>query len=153
MANELNPSAVRKWATTRDRVQLWAFGTIAASLIPPFFAVVIHGVDRKSPLSIAELFGRGELLIIGIVITIGAFSGLLPVIKYVREDDARPMVFALLGGFMLTVAEALWYADLTAAILDRSDPPFTVVAVGSWICFVSSSICSCFYIKFASDAE
>lgn len=144
---------VSKWPTPREKTKIWVLGTIIASLFPPFLAILFHGVDRREMPSVTEMFGRGDLLVIAVVVTIGGFAELLPVIKRIPEDSLKPMAYALLGGFLLTTAESLWYADIISTILDRRDPPYTATTLGSIGLFGISCLCSARYVAIAASAE
>ena len=149
----MTQAQISRWPTPKEKTKIWVLGTIIASLVPPFLAMFVHGVDRQKIPNIAEMFGRGDLLVIAVVVTIGGFAELLPVIKRVPDRALKSMAYALLGGFLLTTAESIWYADITSVLLDHREPPYVATSIGSIICFAFSSLCSARYVSIAASVE
>jgi hypothetical protein len=144
---------VNRWPTAKEKTKIWVLATIVASLVPPFLAIIFHGVDRQQIPSLFEMFGRGDLLVIGVVITIGGFGELLPVIKRIPDDSMSGMTSAIIGGLLLILAESLWYADITSTILDNKAPPYHFTTLGSVVLFAFSAYCSARYVSIAGRAE
>lgn len=138
--------------TQRDRIVIWLVGTVIASLIP-FLAVLFHGIDRRQIPSLTDVLGRGDLLVISVVVTIGGASEILPVIRRVAPEKFRLLSLAYLGCFLSIVAEAIWYADVTATILDGGSPSANLVTGGSLLFFALSAACSSVCVAIAAGAE
>jgi hypothetical protein len=132
---------------------IWIFGTILASLIPPFTAILFYGVDRHRLPGLSEIFGRGDLLVIAIVITIGGVSETLPMIRRIPDDLFRGTAFAMIGAFLLLLAESLWYADITSTLLGKETPPYSWVSIGSALFFAASSFVSARLVHITAKAE
>lgn len=120
---------------------VWMLGVVVASLLP-FFSVFIQGLDRGMVPSLPELLGRGELLVIAIVVTIGGIAELLLVVNRIPQATFSSVIFLLLGGILLIVSEALWYADIGATLLTQ--PRLArehMISLGSGILFGFSVFC------------
>jgi hypothetical protein len=120
----------------------------------PFLFLEFHGLDQGSPPSIYELLGRGDLLLISLVLTIAGITELVLVINRVSQPQVMPVALVLLGGVLVVVAEALWYADLSAQILDgqKATGPH-VVTYGSLLLFGLSAFCSSVCVRLAAGVR
>lgn len=94
-----------------QRVTIWLLGVVVASLLP-VVALILHDIDNNDPLDLPTLLSRGDLLLIGAVVTIGSFADLA------RSETPRQLNHykgCLLVICALTaVVQALWYSDLAA---------------------------------------
>jgi hypothetical protein len=132
-------------ATPQQHVILWLIGVLLASLIPLLF-LYFHGLDRSSPPSIFSLLGNGDLLLISLVVTIAGITELVLAMRNIRQSQLMAGGIAVLGGVLAIAAEALWYADISAQMLD-GQPVAAVhaVTVGSLLFFslsaLSSAVC------------
>ena len=127
-------------ASPRQHVVVWIVGSVVASLVP-FLFLSFHSIDGKHTPDLYSMLGRGDLLLIALVITIGGIAEILLVLNQVEDLMAGALL--LLGGILLVVAEAFWYADLTSQVLAGQETASqTVVTWGSLILFATSAACS-----------
>ncbi len=144
---------VTQHATPRQHVIVWLVGAVLASLLP-FLFLYVHGLDKNRPPGIYELLGRGDLLLISLVVTIGGITEVVLVLNKIDQRQMLPVALYLLGGVLAVVAEAAWYADITARLLDGQ--PATVpepVTAGSLILFGLSALCSSACVRVAAGAR
>lgn len=119
------------------RTWYWFGGAVAASLIP-FLPVVWHWVDnRPNTTGFYETLGRGELLAIAIVITIGGIAELAPASAGVKYSAGL-----IIGGALIALSEGFWYADVVGELMDDHQPPLRRLAWGSIALFVVSALIS-----------
>jgi hypothetical protein len=129
-----------------QRVTIWLLGVVAASLLP-VIALVLHAVDNNNPLGLVTLLSRGDLLLIGTVVTIGSFADLA------RSDipgELNHYKGCLLVICALTaVIQALWYSDLAAraATVSATMHDATGIALGTLVVYLFSIVTSGACIK------
>jgi hypothetical protein len=116
--------------------------------------VFFYGLDRGSPPSLYELLSRGDLLLIALVLTIGGFTELALVFNKIEQAQVLPVALVLLGGVLLVAAEALWYGDLSAQLLNKqTSAPVHIVTYGSLVFFGLSVFCSTVCVRIAAGAR
>ena len=145
MAHPTRP--VYAWRKRPDvqRVTIWLLGVVAASLLP-VIALILHDIDNNDPLGLVTLLSRGDLLLIGAVVTIGSFADLA------RSDTPGELNHykgCLLVICALTaVVQALWYSDLAARAGSRSTMhDATGIAWGTFVVYLFSVVTSGACIK------
>jgi hypothetical protein len=139
--------------TPRQHLVVWLVGVVLASLVP-FLFLYFHGIDRGGPPSIFELLSRGDLLLISLVVTIAGITELVLVLNRIRQDQIMPVALVLLGGVLVVVAEAFWYADLSAQLLDGQKATSShAVAFGSLLLFSLSAFCSSVSVTLSAGAR
>jgi hypothetical protein len=143
-------------ATPRQHVLVWLIGVLFASLTPlllPYF----HGIDLNNTPSMQDLIGRGDLLLISLVLTIAGIAELIPSIRNISAGQLTPVAAILLGGLLAIVAEAFWYADISAEFLSVQKTPTehvsSVITSGSLILFGASALCSVACVFYAAQAD
>lgn len=132
-----------------QRACVWLFAVVVASLLP-FVSVFLRGLDRDGIPSFPELVGRGDLLVIAIIITIGGVAELLLVMGKMPQRRSVGGIFLVLGAVLLVAGEAFWYADIGATLLTQPKlAQENIVAFGSTGLFVASAFCgvTCVYIS------
>src|SRR5262249_32971967 len=72
--------------TPWQHVAVWLVGAVLASLVP-FLFLYFHGVDRNKPPNMFELLGRGDLLLISLVLTIGGITELVLVLNKIHQKQ------------------------------------------------------------------
>jgi hypothetical protein len=130
--------------STLEKVIRWLiFGVIIS--LAPFAAVVLDYLDQGIKLTLPALFGRGELLIVSVVIAaggIGETSG--------SASDARRVPRLIVMGccVIILITTSIWFADVFSLVTQnhKSSPgsvahPQTV-AYGSIIAFFFTIIAS-----------
>jgi hypothetical protein len=139
-----------------QHVVVWLIGVLFASLTPlllPYF----HGVDQDDTPSMHALLGRGELLLIALVITIAGITELILAMRNISAGQLMPVATAILGGLLAIVAEAFWYADIAASSFGSDKIPpahvLTVVTFGSLGLFLASALCSAACVFYAAAAR
>jgi len=133
---------VVRHATPRQHVIVWLVGVLLASLIPLLFTY-FHGVDRNRPPSIFNLLGHGDLLLISLVVTIAGITELALSVNKIRQSQLMSAAMVLLGSVLAIAAEGLWYADISAQILDgQKILSVHYITFGSLLLFMLSAFCS-----------
>jgi len=137
-------------------VFVWLIGVLLASLTPlllPYF----HAVDQDRQLGAFGLLGHGELLLIALVLNITGISEVLLEIRNMSSKQAIAVTTAILGGLLAVIAEAFWYADLTADPLGGSKMAKAHVAVivthDSLGLFAASALSSAACVYFAATSR
>ena len=143
-------------ATPRQHVLVWVIGVLFASLTPlllPYF----HGIDLSTTPNMQDLLGRGDLLLISLVLTIAGIAELIPSIRNISAGQLTPVAAIFLGGLLAIVAEAFWYADISAEFLSVHKNPkshvMSVITIGSLILFGASALCSTACVYYATLAD
>jgi hypothetical protein len=125
-------------------VTIWLLGVVAASLLP-VIALILHEVDNNDPIDLVTLLSRGDLLLIGTVVTIGSFADL--------ARSTTPREFNHYKGCLLVtcaltaVVQALWYSDLAARANGASMRDAVGIALGTLLVFIFSIVTSGACIK------
>lgn len=119
--------------STKDKLLHWLFFGVIMSLVP-FAATVFGDLDRGIGMSLSNLFGQGQLLIIATIISAGGIGDLFGT----AADKSRRTPKLLVLGFSLInlVVTCLWFADISALVVTRHPADPGTVAVGSIILFV-----------------
>jgi energy-converting hydrogenase Eha subunit C len=142
-----------KHATPAQHVVVWLIGVVLASLIP-FLFIYLHGVDKGGTPGLAELLSRGDLLLIALVICIAGITEQVLILNRIEQRRLMGLALLLLGCILLIVAEAFWYADITASVLDgRRVIESDFVAVGSTMLFLASAFTSSMSVKIAAGVR
>jgi hypothetical protein len=124
-------------ATPLQHVGFWFLGVVVASLIP-FLPVLVSWVDGRSDHGgFYEALGRGELLAIALVISLGGVADLSPAMGAVER--IAEAAFLLLGAGLMGLGEAIWYTDVALNLLDDRHVPLNHLAWGSLGFFVVSA--------------
>lgn len=125
----------------REHVTMWLLGVVVASLVP-FLFLIFHRIDGDHLPSIYELLGRGDLLVISLVVTVGGIAELALASSRVRPDQVVTAAYFLIGSVLVVIGEAAWYADITATLLARETVhDLRSVCFGSLTLFVFSVFC------------
>ncbi len=140
-------------ATPAQHVIVWLIGVLLASLIPLLF-LYFHGLDSSHAPTVFDLLGHGDLLLISLVVTIAAITELVLAVNNIQQAQLLPTAVILLGAVLAVAAEALWYADISAQLLDGQSFGSThVVTYGSLIFFGLSAYCSSMCVKLAAGTR
>jgi hypothetical protein len=101
------------WRNRPDvqRVTIWLLGVVAASLLP-VVALILHEIDNSDPLDLVTLLSRGDLLLIGTVVTIGSFADLARSNTPTQLNHYKGCLLVICA--LTAVVQALWYSDLAA---------------------------------------
>ena len=115
-----------------ERFWHWFFFGILISLAP-FAAALFGDMDHHVNLSLAALFGQGQLLIIAAVISAAGIGDLVGSdIKNSRNASMK----AIMGFSIISlVATCTWFADVSSLLSTSSPADPRVVANGSLILF------------------
>ncbi len=144
MAAPAQPAITWRRRPDVQRVAIWLLGVVAASLLP-VIALILHDVDNNDPLDLVTLLSRGDLLLIGTVVTIGSFADLA------RAETPRGLNHykgCLLVICALTaVIQALWYSDLAARAGSGEMHDAVGVALGTLMVYLFSIVTSGACIK------
>ena len=105
--------SVVAWRSRPDvqRVTIWLLGVVAASLLP-VIALILHEIDNNDPLDLVMLLSRGDLLLIGTVVTIGSFADLARTETPTQLNHYKGCLLVICA--LTAVIQALWYSDLAA---------------------------------------
>jgi hypothetical protein len=129
--------------TPGQELGVWALCVLIASLLPILSAMAEGSVQSKSP-GIVGILSRGDLYLIGAVITIGGIGDLgLSLIK--RSDKAKKIValYVLFPGVVLAAYEGILYSQVATQLLaGRTVAHVGQVALLSFIAFLASGILS-----------
>jgi hypothetical protein len=124
----------------RQHVGYWFAGAVVAALIP-FLAIIVHWVDGYPHHGgFYEALGRGELLAIAMVITLGGLAELVPVIGTV--NDGKGTGWLVVAAIFFGLGEGFWYTDVTTNLMDGHAVPLNRLAWGSLGAFVISVLIS-----------
>ena len=115
-----------------ERFWHWLFFGILITLAP-FAAALFADMDNRVNLSLASLFGQGQLLIIAAVISAAGIGDLVSSdIKKSRNASKN----AILGFAIISlVATCTWFADVSSLLATKNPADPNVVASGSLILF------------------
>jgi hypothetical protein len=129
--------------TPAQELGVWALCVLIASLLPILSAMAEGSVQSKSP-GIVGILSRGDLYLIGAVITIGGIGDLgLSLIK--RSDKSKKIValYVLFPGVVLAAYEGILYSQVATQLLaGRTVAHVGQVALLSFIAFLASGILS-----------
>lgn len=98
------------------RATIWILGVAIASLTP-LLSTFLHTIDTGQTPDIYGLFSRGDLLIIGVVITIAGFVEVGLSCNVIRLKYIRSIMLLMIAGVIVLVTQAMWYADISANVL------------------------------------
>ena len=137
----------------RSHVIVWLVGVLLSSLIP-LTVIFFHGLDAGKTPSIFKLLGHGDLLLISLVVTIAGITEIALAFRRIHPAQSLPVALLVLGAVLVIAAEALWYADVTARLLDKQSFPAThSVTYGSIGLFLISSFCSSACVSIAAGTR
>jgi uncharacterized membrane protein YidH (DUF202 family) len=89
-----------------------------------------------------------------VVVTIGGITELALVLHMIEPRQIMAVALLVLGGVLIVVAEALWYADISSQILDgRQIASNHVVTYGSLLLFLFSAFVSAASVKISAGAR
>ena len=145
MAHPARP--VDAWRKRPDvqRVTIWLLGVVAASLLP-VIALILHDIDNNDPLGLVTLLSRGDLLLIGAVVTIGSFADLARADTPGELNHYKGCLLVICA--LTAVVQALWYSDLAARAGNRSPMHDAAgIAWGTFIVYLFSIVTSGACIK------
>jgi len=117
VAHPAQPAVVCRKRPDVQRVTIWLLGVVAASLLP-VLALVLHAIDNSDPLDLVTLLSRGDLLLIGTVVTIGSFADLARSDTPVELNHYKGCLLVICA--LTAVIQALWYSDLAARATTNS---------------------------------
>jgi hypothetical protein len=118
--------------TTAERFWNWFFFGVAITLAP-FVAVLFGDMDRHINLSLAALFGQGQLLIIAVVISA---AGIGDLIASDAKGNRKASKKAILGFSVISlVATCIWFGDISSLLFTKNPADPKTVAIGSLIAF------------------
>jgi hypothetical protein len=129
-----------------QRVTIWLLGVVAASLLP-VIALILHAIDNNDALDLVSLLSRGDLLLIGTVVTIGSFADLARSDTPVELNHYRGCLLVICA--LTAVIQALWYSDLAARLGGAHDTlhDATGIALGTLAVYLFSIVTSGACIK------
>src|SRR5439155_17336453 len=95
----------------------------------------------SGPVPFTSLFGRGELLLLAVVLSAGAFGELVASGQVFGKDAVVPAKDAIVpvgATLAVIVVAAFWYGDVISGLLSAASsgklPPHPLLnAVGSWV--------------------
>lgn len=120
-----------------ERFWHWFFFGVAITLVP-FVAVVFGDMDRHVNLSLAALFGQGQLLIIAVVISA---AGIGDLVGSEVPKDRKASKKAILGfSVICLIATCSWFADISSLLFTKNPADPGTVAIGSLIAFGAACI-------------
>jgi hypothetical protein len=103
------------WKPQIYRAAIWVIGVGVASLTP-LASSIIHVIDRGRWPDWYKLLSHGDLLIIGVVITVAGFVEVA--LSYKALQSRAPFIMlAVISGVMVLLAQAIWYGDISASTL------------------------------------
>jgi hypothetical protein len=115
----------------------WLFFVIIMALVP-FIATAIGDSDRHITLSLANIFGRGDLLIVATVVAADAAGRL---VSSDFPDSRRIGRMILFGLCSLTIAiTCLWFADISSLLPTSAPVPARTAALSSITVFGFAAI-------------
>jgi hypothetical protein len=133
---------VRQKASPRDRVLVWLLGSVVAGVFPIVFTF-FHGLDSRHTLGFYQLLGKGDLLLIAIVLSVAGVAELVLDIRKMSNEQNLWVALLLLGNTLTVVADALWFGDLSSLTLEgKSGNPGAAVTYGSIALFVIAALSS-----------
>jgi hypothetical protein len=106
----------------------WLFFVIIMALVP-FMATAIDDSDRHIAMSLASIFGRGDLLIVATLVSADA-AGRLVSSDFPESRRIGRMI--LFGLCLLTIAiTCLWFADISSLLPTSAPVPARTAALNS----------------------
>lgn len=138
----------------RRHLLSWIIGVVVASLVS-IVPLIFHGIDNRTMPSIYDLLGHGDLLLASVILTIAGIAEIAPILSMgeINASEGGVAVFLLVGGTLVIVGEATWYADLVSeALANKSSnytPPMHSITYGSVSLFLVSALCSTLCLKIA----
>lgn len=126
----------REPSITEEAIR-WLFFVVIMALVP-FMATTIGDIDRKISLSLAAIFGRGDLLIVATVISADAVGRLM---SSEFPESRRIGRTILLGTTLITIAiTCLWFADISSLLTTKAPVPASTAALTSITVFGFAAI-------------
>ena len=143
----------RKKATPFQHVIVWFLGSVLAGCIP-ILATVLYGLAVSKPVGFYEALGKGDLLLIALVLSLAGLSDLVLKIHDVRPGPIWPALLVV-GTVLLVAGDALWFGDLSSAVLHSGteSPGTGGVAYGSIGVFTLAAVFSTLSVWLAAGAE
>lgn len=128
-------------------------GVVVASLLP-FVFLFFHGIDGNHWPDLDKVLGRGDLLVIGLVVTVGGMAELVFSMSRLQARRVAWASYFLIASVLVIVGEAAWYADITVTLLvsQKVADPGSVTR-GSLGLFVASFVCSGKCVKTAAGVR
>jgi hypothetical protein len=131
-------------ASTLEKVLHWLIFGVVISLAP-FAAVIFDDLDQGVKLTLPNLFGHGELLIVSAIIAAGGIGEI-----FSSASDARkvPKLIVLGCCVVILITTSIWFADASSVVTQnhlsgsgRVIHP-KIVAYGSVAIFIFTIIAS-----------
>lgn len=139
--------------TRRQHVTLWVVGVVLASLLP-LLVLYLHGLTGGRPPGFVQLLGHGDLLLIGVVVTIAGLMELVRSWDKVKDSQIFIVAIAVLGAVLIVASEALWYALISESASDVSPiRSATANTYGSLALFAFSIVCGAVCVWVAAGGD
>jgi hypothetical protein len=115
-----------------EKLLHWLFFGVIMTLIP-FMAAIFGDIDRGINLSLAAVFGQGELLIVATVLSAEGIGQLVGS----EASKSRRIPKLIVLGFCVTslVATCIWFADISSLLITKHPADPNTVASGSVLLF------------------
>ncbi len=137
----------------------WYIGSVLASLIP-LGLIALHDADLLAKLSIFQILGRGDLLLIAFTLTIAGVAQLLPFVTRLKSAQLFGVILEILGGFVVAAMEIAWYSDIAARISAQvaggsnvKAPPIHLITFGSVFMFAVTVVITTFCVSTAASCS
>lgn len=136
------PDGVKELPSPKEHVGMWLLGVVAASLIP-FLFIAVHGMDGDHLPGFVAILGRGDLLVVSIVVAVGSVADLALVWTMLDKKKGSAAAFTVVGSLLIVVGEAVWYSDVSTTLLSGGTVQNEqFVCYGSLILFIVTLFCS-----------
>lgn len=143
----------RRPLSPRQHVVLWVVGVVIASLLP-LLAILLHGLTNPRPPGLVELLGNGDLVLIGVVVTIAGLMELVRSWSRIREDRNFVVALVTLCTALLITCEALYYASIGGTVMDGK--PVGEPVLNAWLSlafFIFSTVCGAVCVGIAAGDD
>ena len=143
----------RQKVTPRQHVVVWVVGAVIASLLPLAFTL-FQGVDRNKVPGFYQLLGTGDLLLVGIVISIAGIAELVLVVRQTSPNQTIPVALLILGNLLLVASSGLWFGDLASLVLaGKQTNPDGILAFGTITVFALAAVLSSACVWLAAGVD
>ena len=115
-----------------ERFWHWFFFGILITLAP-FAAALFGDMDHHVNLSLAALFGQGQLLIIAAVISAAGIGDLVGSEIQKSRNASKKVILGF--SIISLVATCTWFADVSSLLFTKNPADPNTVALGSLILF------------------
>ena len=123
--------------TQRQKLGIWALCVVIASLLPIFGALAEGSVQAQSP-GLVGILSRGDLYLIGAVITIGGVGDLG--LSLISRPNITAL-FVLIPGVILAPYEGILYSEVATQLLTgKAVAHVGAVAMLSFTFFLASAV-------------